>query len=238
MMSDLAPSIELGWVGRLFLFGLVVGVPIIAVLQPIDRRIPLPPRRDLYLSGVVGTLALGALVWLALWIEGVPLAAVGLVEVDALRFLAWTGATALGALAGNFAITRAAAAFGVEESRLTYHLMPRDSGERRLFLALSAAAGLGEEFTYHGFAVAGLAAWTGSGWWAAVIANLAFGVLHGYQGQVGMARAALMGMVLTLPVILGAGLWPSIAAHFLVDALLGLWLWKWMIPGKRVRAES
>ena len=105
-------------------------------------------------------------------------------------------------------------------------------------MALSAAAGLGEEFTYHGFAVAGLAAWTGSGWWAAVIANLAFGVLHGYQGQVGMARAALIGMVLTLPVILGAGLWPSIAAHFLVDALLGLWLWKWMIPGKRVRAES
>ncbi len=39
-----------------------------------------------------------------------------------------------------------------------------------------------------------------------------------------------MGYVLCLPVIVGAGLGPAMTAHFAVNVLLGMGLWRWMIP--------
>ncbi len=237
ILADLAPAVEFGWVGRFYLFALVAGVPLIAVVQPLDQE-HLPPRRSLYLSGIIGILMLTGLAWGALALEGIPLTDIGLHGVDLPSFMGWTIAVTVGALLGNLVISRIAALLGVDESPLTYHLMPKTSEERGLFALLSAAAGLGEELTYHGYVVAGLAAWTGSGWWAAIIANVAFGVLHGYQGYIGLARGGLMGMVLTLPIILGAGLWPGIVAHFLVDAMLGLGLWRLMVPRDRIPVEA
>ena len=229
LIRDLAPAVEFGWVGRIYLVILLVGVPALAILQPIDSRLELPTRRDLYLSGIIGLAVLVLLGWAALLAEGAGLSEVGLFRVGAVDFAAWTLAVTAGALAGNFVISRAGATLGKKESRLTLHLMPRDPGDRPLFLALSASAGFGEELLYHGYLVAGLAASLGSGWWAALLANVAFGVLHGYQGGIGMVRAGLMGVVLTLPVLYGVGLWPAIAAHALTNALLGLGMWKVMV---------
>ena len=143
---------------------------------------------------------------------------------------AGTAAATAGALAGNFLISRGAARLGIRESQLTYHLMPRTQEERWVFIGVSVSAGFCEELAYHGYLLAGLAGWLENGWLAALVANLAFGVLHGYQGQAGGVRAFLMGYLLCLPVIVGAGLWPAMAAHTLVNALLGLGLWKLMIP--------
>ena len=230
VLRDLAPTVDYAWPGRLFVFVLLVGVPFLALLQPDDRDLVLPSRRALYASAVIGVWILAALTGLVLWVEKVPLARVGLHFPGAITVVGWTVATTLGTLAGNFLISRGAARLGMRESRLTYHLMPRDRAEQRAFVGVSVSAGFCEEFTYHGFLLAGLAAWLGNGWLAAVIANMAFGVLHGYQGPAGVVRAFLMGYVLCLPVIVGAGLWPSIAAHALVNVLLGLWFWRWMIP--------
>jgi hypothetical protein len=230
IFQDLSPSVEFGWGGRLYVFFLLVGVPFLALLQPSDRDMELPPRRALYVSAIIGIVILGGLAGFVLWVEGLPVSAIGLHATSLAAFLGWTAAATVGALLGNFLISRGAARLGIRESPLTYHLMPTSRDERWTFLGVSASAGFCEEFAYHGFLLAGLTGWLANGWLAALIANLAFGVLHGYQGQAGVVRAFLMGYVLCLPVIVGAGLWPAVVAHFLVNALLGLGLWKWMIP--------
>jgi len=230
ILQDLAPAVEFGWTGRLFVFLLLVGVPFLALLQPDEREMVLPPRRSLYLSAIVGVWFLAGLTLAVLWIEGVSPSQVGLHVPSAGSTLGWTVVATAGALAGNYIISRGAARLGLRESRLTFHLMPRTSGERWVFLGVSASAGFCEELAYHGFLLAGIAAWLGNGWLAAVVANLAFGVLHGYQGPAGVVRAFLMGYVLCLPVVVGAGLWSAAAAHFLVNALLGFGLWRWMLP--------
>lgn len=230
IFQDLSPSVEFGWAGRLYVFFLLVGVPFLALLQPSDRELELPPRRALYSSAIIGIVILGGLAGFVLWAEGLPVSAIGLHATGLGSFVGWTAAATSGALVGNYLISRGAARLGIRESPLTYHLMPQSPEERWAFLGVSASAGFCEEFAYHGFLLAGLSGWLENGWLAALVANLAFGVLHGYQGQAGVVRAFLMGYVLCLPVIVGAGLWPAISAHFLVNALLGLGLWKLMIP--------
>ena len=229
-LRDLAPAVRFDWAGRALVVVLLVGVPILALLQPDDRELTLPPRSALYISAIVGIAALTGITFLVLLLEGIDVSQIGLHRTGGAAYFAWTAVVTIGTLAGNFLITRGAARLGLRESRLTYHLMPRDGRDRRAFLGVSASSGFGEEFTYHGFLLAGLNGWLANGWLAAVVANLAFGVLHGYQGPAGMVRAFLMGYMLSLPVVVGAGLWPAITAHFLVNALLGFGLWKLMIP--------
>lgn len=230
LFQDLAPAVEFGTAGRIFVFVLLVGVPVIAAVRPPDRETDLPPRLPLYASATLGVLLLAGLSGLVLWIEGVAPVAIGSHAPTLGGFLGWTAVSTVGTLAVSWAVTRVASRLGARESRLAYHLMPQDTSERWAFLGVSAAAGFSEEFAYHGFLIAGLNAWLGNGWWAALVANLAFGAMHGYQGHAGVVRAGLMGYLLSLPVILGAGLWPSMAAHFLVNALLGFGLWKWIVP--------
>ena len=230
IIQNFSPAVQFGWGGRLFLFFLLVGVPFLALLQPDDRELELPPRRALYISAIAGVLVLGAFTALVLWAESVPLSEVGLHRTNVAAFLGWTAAATVGALLANFLISRGAARLGIRESRLTYHLMPRTGEDRRFFFGVSAAAGFCEELAYHGFLLAGLAAWLENGWLAALVANLAFGTLHAYQGQAGAVRAFLMGYLLCVPVVVGVGLWPAVVAHFLVNLLLGFGLWKWMIP--------
>jgi membrane protease YdiL (CAAX protease family) len=233
LIQDLAPAVTFGWTGRVFVFILLVGVPFLALLQPDDSELSLPPRPSLYASAIVGILVLTGLTVAVLLLEGLQLSAIGLRSISIASFVGWTVAVTVVTLLGNFAISRTAARLGLRESRLTYHLMPRDGRDLRLFMGVSVSAGLGEELTYHGFLLAGLNGWLENGWYAAVVANLAFGVLHGYQGQAGIVRAFAMGFVLCLPVVVGAGLWPAIVAHALVNALLGLGLWKLMVPPEK-----
>ena len=230
LLRDLAPAVDFSWPGRLFVFVLLVLVPLMALYQPDEREVSLPSRMVLYVSATVGVGILAALTGVVLVIEGLSAADIGLYSTGLIGSLGWTVAATILTLAGSMVITRTAARLGIRESRLTFHLMPRSGRERWAFLGVSASAGFCEELSYHGFLLAGLAGWLGNGWWAAVVANLAFAIMHGYQGQIGVVRAFAMGYVLCLPVVVGAGLLPAMAAHFLVNALLGFGVWRWMVP--------
>lgn len=231
LLPDLVPTVRFGWPGRLFLVLLIAGVPILASLQPAAvEKMELPPRSALYASAISVVWILAGLTGGVLLMEGVPLAAIGLHGGPVTGILGWALAAAFGSLLSSLVITRVGARLGARESRLAFYLIPTDARERGIFLWLSVSAGFCEELVYHGFVLAGLAAWLESGWLAAAIANLAFGVLHGYQNTVGIVRAGVMGMILSVPVIVGAGLVPGMIAHFLVDAALGLGAWQWIVP--------
>jgi membrane protease YdiL (CAAX protease family) len=70
---------------------------------------------------------------------------------------------------------------------------------------------------------------TGSQSLAVFLAATVFGVAHAHQDQLGAFRAALLALVLTVPLLVTGSLYPGIAAHALVDLLAGLWLSKWLL---------
>jgi membrane protease YdiL (CAAX protease family) len=102
--------------------------------------------------------------------------------------------------------------------------MPKSPRERAWYSALSLAAGLCEELVFRGFLLGVLAIAWGSVAAASLASAAVFGVVHGYQGMAGAVRAAVLGVVLTVPVLVTGSLIPSMVAHFALDMILGLLL--------------
>lgn len=100
------------------------------------------------------------------------------------------------------------------------HLMPRDGKEYAAFFALSVTAGVVEETVFRGWLL-----WYLDGWmplWAAVVVSSAvFGLAHVYQGPAGIAKTAVIGLLLALLYLLSGSLWLPILAHAMVDILQG-----------------
>jgi membrane protease YdiL (CAAX protease family) len=87
-----------------------------------------------------------------------------------------------------------------------------------------------EEFLFRGFLLTQLNHWFHSVGWAWVACSVAFGLAHSYQGWSGMIRAGLLGALLAYPVVRFGSLYPSILAHWLIDAVALVWLGRWLIP--------
>jgi membrane protease YdiL (CAAX protease family) len=112
-----------------------------------------------------------------------------------------------------------------DESDLVHLLIPRTRLEKLLAVCLVApTAAFCEELLYRGFLFTALLAWTDSVAWALIISSAGFALAHAYQGFHGMARTALLGALLTVPLIRTGSLFPSMAAHFLIDAVALAWL--------------
>ena len=118
---------------------------------------------------------------------------------------------------------------GVGESALLWALLPRTTTERRLFVLLSLAAGLGEEVAFRGYVLAVLAGLGLGPWGAAAAAAVPFGFLHAYQGWWGIVRTAFVGLILGASVVLSGSIWPAALAHAAVDVIAGLWLGPWLL---------
>ncbi len=97
-------------------------------------------------------------------------------------------------------------------------MMPRDRRELRLFDGLSMTAGFCEEIAYRGFLLWYLGAWL-STWSAVVIAALAFGVVHLYEGPSNAARVAAAALVAAALYLLSGSLWIPMALHAVFDML-------------------
>ena len=121
--------------------------------------------------------------------------------------------------------------FGWQETEAVRAIMPVTPGEKGLFAVLTLAAGTGEEIVFRGFLTAFLAPWFGSYMLTALPVSAAFGMLHGYQGPHGMARAGVLGLVLALGVAWTGSLWPSILAHTALNLLFGLVLRRSLMGG-------
>ncbi|MEX2465468.1 MAG: type II CAAX endopeptidase family protein [Gemmatimonadota bacterium] len=219
------PSVDL--IDGILLVLLLVLMPAFALAQAsVLDRVPFD-RLQAYWSSMAALWVLGATSWLVGTREG-GLRAIGLVPLPMLELVAWS----LGLAAAGVALMLVFKVIGswanVPETPVLAQLLPRTERERRVFGLLSVAAGVGEEVAYRGYAIPTLAVSVGVPWSVAITSTL-FGVLHAYQGVLGMIRTALMGAVLAGGFIASGSLLPVIIGHTLVDLLAGLVIADWFI---------
>jgi len=208
------PVLDLVALGVLLVFLPVVAVVQLRFLGDVEIE-----RMPAYVTSIFTLAGLGGVAWLVGTRDGGATAMVGAISPAALA--AWTAGLVLAGLAVVVAFRQLALGLGLRESPILRDLMPRTGRERAVFAVLSLCAGIAEETAYRGYALTTLAAVTGVGW-AAVVTSLVFGVLHTYQGGLGMARTATLGGVLAWGYVASGSLWAPVAAHVLLDIILGL----------------
>lgn len=219
-------SEELHWPVRLFISLLLGPAPIVffGQAQTADR-LPRPlPRVSIYLGSIVGLVLLGAGALIAARLSGFSVQSLGFVRVSPAIFLTWT----LGLTVGAGAIVTLFRAAGVRESDIMREIIPVTAAERAVFVFLCGAAGVFEEIAFRAVLLPALDQATGSTIVAVVVSSLAFGVLHAHQNAGGALRAALLGSLLAVAVVMSGSVYPSMAAHTLVDLIGGLWLARWL----------
>lgn len=215
--------LDLGALDALFVALLLLGLPVLSLLQlPVLVKVEIERSRA-YVSSAftIGILACVALVLGAL---GPGLEAMGLggapVGELARTALVLAGAAAAVMAAFHFAAARA----GTTESRLLLGLIPRTRPERAVFAGLSVVAGLGEEIAYRGYLLAVLVPAFGDPWTAVAVSSASFGLLHAYQGAHGIVRTGVLGALFAAAFVVTGNLWPAVAVHTVVDLVGGLWL--------------
>lgn len=212
----------LGFWGSAYLGLLMELLPVLGLAQmPLADDEGDFPRVSVYLSSAGVILVLG---WAGLVIGTRELGrdALGLAPPDWGSVLLWAlGATiSIHLLQGLFFVARRWV--GIRESRILGQMLPRGRKEGLLFVLLSLAAGVGEELAFRAFAIPALGLLTGSVGGAVLISSLAFGLLHGYQGWIGILRTGLMGCVLAVTFVVTGSLWPAVLAHAVLDIVSGL----------------
>jgi len=177
-------------------------------------------RLPAYWGSIITLWLLGSACWFVGGREGGP-AAMGLVGLPVGSLLAWTVALLAAGMLTILVFQRLAAWTGIQESPLLRQLLPKTRDERRVFALLSVAAGTGEELAYRGYAIPVLTPLLGIPG-AAVLTTVVFGLLHSYQGWLGIVRTAIMGGILAWGFLASGSLLPSMIAHTLIDLLAGI----------------
>jgi len=207
----------LGFWGAMYLAFLLELLPALAVAQLplVDDDGPLP-RVPVYLSSAAVILGIGCIGLMVGWRE-LGAEAMGIASASWGSVFAWTVGLSLVAilLLGVFLLFRKVA--GIRESALLVQLLPKTGTEKVLFVFLSFAAGVGEEIAYRGYLIPALTLLLGWDWGAAILSSAVFGLLHAYQGWLGIVRTAALGLVLASSFILSGVLWPAI-----LDLVAGL----------------
>lgn len=222
----------------IFVLVLVAGVPILSYSTARDPQVRRVPRRALYLSAVLSQwlLALMGLAVAAFVLRS--FAAAGFRGIGFESLAGWTLALTLpacAALVGVIALERRG--LWPPESELVHLLLPVTRRERAwCLLVLAPTAAFCEELLYRGVLLYQITQWTRWSGWAVVVTSAAFGLAHAYQGLNGMVRAALLGALLAAPVVLTGSLYPSMLAHFLIDAVALVWLGPRMLAPLRPRS--
>jgi membrane protease YdiL (CAAX protease family) len=100
-------------------------------------------------------------------------------------------------------------------------IMPETPGEFSLFPLVALAGSTFEELLYRGYLMWLLAPFAGL-WGAVGLSSLFFGLGHAYQGRLGIARTALIGLGFGIGFALTHSLWWLIVAHVMVNVFGGL----------------
>lgn len=215
--------LEMRLLDAIFVTVLLVGLPALSLAQ-----LPLLAGQSIERSAAYAgsAITIGVLGSVALVLGGFGpgLEAMGLGPAEPRRLLALGGAIAGGALAIMLAFHVLERLTGFGETALLRQLIPRTGPERAVFAGLSFVAGLGEEVAYRGYLLALLVPAFGDPWTAVAVSSASFGLLHAYQGTVGITRTGVLGALFAASFVLSGTLWPAIVVHTVVDLIGGLWL--------------
>ena len=205
---------------------LIIGVPLLSWRSARPEQLQGIPKTAIYFSAVVSQWVLAGVGALVVYVAALEWQAVGLAAVAESEFFKWTAELVVVSVAGlGLVLLLEQRGWWPKESEMVQLLLPQNRREKLwAFLGLAPTAGLCEEFLYRGFLLAEVAAWFHSAVWGVVISSIAFGCAHFYQGLNGMVRAGLLGALLAWPVVQTGSLYPSMTAHFLIDAVALLWL--------------
>lgn len=206
----------------ILLSALLVALPALALGQvPMMDDVPID-RIPAYWSSIATLWILGTLSWIVGTREG-GIDSIGAVWTSLGSIAFWSVALLAGGMAVIQAFKALADALGIPDSRLVWELLPRTQEEKGVFVILSIAAGTGEEVAYRGYAIPVLASILGLPG-AVLLSSAVFGVLHAYQGPLGILRTTVMGLILALGFILSGSLIPAVIAHTLIDVIAGVFL--------------
>ncbi len=218
MLSEL-----LGIFLAVFLFA---GVPILSYVTARDPRIRQAPRLALYFSAVLSQWILAVLGVVVVLVTGMTFGRIGFRAAGIGVSARLAGILVLISLAAiGVALILERWGWWPQESDLVRLLIPATAREKLwAFFVIAPTAGFCEEFLYRGFLLTEFTQWFHSVAWAWAASAVAFGLAHTYQGPSGVARAAALGALLTYPVVQLGSLYPSMGAHFLIDAVALVWL--------------
>ena len=209
-----------------FLLLLVVGIPVMSWLTSRDPQLRAIPRPALYLSAAVSEWLFAALAIAAVKVAGLNAPAIGFRALSLHNLAIWT-ALPVAVAAGGLGVLLLLERWNgwPEESDLVLLLMPRTRAEKLWALAVVApTAALVEEFLYRGYLFTMVQHFLHPTVWAWSLSSVAFGLAHFYQRPSGMMRAAVLGALLAWPLVRTGSLYPSMMAHFLIDAAAFGWL--------------
>lgn len=192
-------------------------------------------RRSFYRRLLVLEWGLAVLAWVV-WLSspGVDAAAVGLgwpqrwpgvwtgglVVLVVLFVLVSTRALRGGALLEAPAVRRPREGRHSEPpGQATLAVLPRTAQERRLFGVVGVTAGVCEEWLYRGFFLAVVGAVLGGAhtWLLVLIAAMAFGLAHAYQGRSGVLSTGVLGGVMAALYLQSGSLLLPVLLHALID---------------------
>jgi len=210
----------------LFILLLLAGVPALSFLTTRGSRIRQAPRPALYFSAVLSQWFLAGVGAVVMYFTSQSLAATGFRLVSFSAFSRWAVTLTLISLATMVLILfLERRGSWPEESELVRHLLPETRQEKLwCIFILAPTAALCEEYLYRGLLFSQLSGWFHSVSWSWVISSVIFGLAHVYQGLSGVVRAAVLGALLAYPVVRLGSLYPSMAAHLLIDAVALAWL--------------
>lgn len=222
-----AGSPELRWPARLFTSILLGPAPAALVVQAAaTEALTLPlPRMRIYAGSIAGMSLLGVVALLAATNSDFTPRILGLRSLPASVFALWTTF----AILACGAVVIAFKACGFRDSAIMREIVPVARQEKGLFVALSMSAGVGEELTFRSFLLTALWVATGSLLGGVVLSSCAFGLMHAHQRAGGAVRAALLGVILAFPLLVTGSVYPSMAAHAIVDIVGGLWMARWLL---------
>lgn len=223
---------EPGPIARIFAVVLLASMPFLAASEEALEEVMEEggDRRSLYLAAGLSLLLLAAVTLaVAAW-TGLPSRDLGWRVGPPGPALAWAAGTTAAGLALVWILTAVLRRLGLPESRAVLFLLPRNRAEMHGFLALALAAAVCEEYVFRGFALHVLEAWTGSTGLAVAATSVGFGLAHGYQRLAGVLRAGALGALLAVPVVATGSLFPAVAAHFWINAVIALGGWRRLMP--------
>lgn len=212
---------DLALAARAWLVFLLAVLPVLLVVQAtLLDSIDDIETESIYLSSVISLWILGGATALVMTASGIEPRQIGLTPFPVVASLAWAAAVTTAALL----VLAGANLLGVRESPVLRRIIPRTRRQKLLFVGLSATAGFFEELVFRGFLIETLTAATGLLPVAVVLSSIVFGLLHAYQHVAGAVRAAVLGALLALPLLVTDSLVPSIIAHTAIDIIAGIWL--------------